>query len=194
MQSVEPSGGAARPTRGPLSPVVAFVALIAVLALLGSIIFLTRPDTPKPTAPLSSTEEETHFALTDEEAKAEFERLNEIRHQAFEERDPTLISFVYTSDSPVASIAEQEIEQLVRDDAIDHSEFRTRDLSILDRNDQEVVLREVVEIRSRFLDARGRDVTTGPDRSLQVVVWTLRLEEGVWQLHDSVIKKSRVIR
>ena len=193
MQSVEPSGGAARPTRGPLSPVVAFVALIAVLALLGSIISLTRPDTPKPNAPLTSTEEEAHFALTDEEAISRFEELHDLFRAGSMNRDPSVISVAMTSDSRLIDTALADVRQLTRDEVLDQSVFVTEDIRVLRNTPDEIVLRQVVTIEPKFVSEKTGDTVNSSPAVRRVVRWVLKQEDSAWRVFDAVAVSSRAI-
>ena len=195
MQSVEPSRGAARPARGPLSPVVAFVALIAVLALLGSIIFLTRPDTAKPPAPLTSTEEETHFALTDEEAMTRFEELEKLLIGTYLDRDPTLLSAYLAPESPLLKSISKDVQQLRRDRVIDATEFNTKRLQVISNEESEIVIRQVVTEDPSFLDERtGKDISSSQRTILETIDWTLRLESDEWLIFNSDVLRSRFVK
>lgn len=94
------------PTRPTVSPPIAFLALLLAIAILGTIVFLTRPDAPAtPTQPTTS---QPDFSLTNEEAVTRFEELNAMRVEMYESRDITLASEFLTPTSPLRKVAETE--------------------------------------------------------------------------------------
>ena len=178
------------PARPAVSPPLAFAIMIAVIAAIGTIIFLTRPEAPAaPTNP-TTQQQPPDFSLTNEEAITRFEELNSTLNLAYEQRDASLLGSIYTSDSPAVDVAVTEIQQLLRDKVLDKSTYRTLEIRIISNEEDEIVLRERVAIRSRFESIKGQNLTRGHSRSTQVVLWTLQPQDSVWLIHDSVIKKS----
>lgn len=180
------------PTRTGLSPTVAFLLLAALIAIVGIVIFLLRPDPVAPSG-ASDTTTEPSFALTNEQAIARFEELNDRLNQAFEQRDVSLLSSVYTANSPALQVAEREIRQLKKDRVFDRSTYETLKVRVVASSDSEVVLRERTLIHTRFESEAGKDVTSGPRQSIQLVEWTLRLQGTDWLIQDAVIKRSEVL-
>lgn len=189
----EGSGAGEPPERAFLSPGKALALLLGVILALGAAVFLLRPAAPaEPT--VTSDPPAPTFELSDAEAVARFESLESLVNEAFESRDESLLSLVYTADSPVVGIASKEIRQLRRDRVHDRSTFETVEFDVISNTPERIVLRQSVEIESLFVTESGKDITQEPRNSLQVVEWTLKLENGEWQIHDSLIKRSRVIR
>src|SRR3712207_2764213 len=92
-----------------LSPVRAFVLLgVIATALAGGIAAATR-ETPAP-EPGGTTRPSPDYSLTDAEAIAEFERLNDQLMQAYRERNIALAEDVFTSDSPMLPRVGKEIQ------------------------------------------------------------------------------------
>ena len=181
------------PTRPSLSPPVAFLLLAVVIGIIGAIFYLTRPDAPAtPTNPNAA--QEPDFSLTNEEAITRFEELSDIRQQAYASRDVTLLSSLYTENSVVGPAAAKELRSLNRDGVSDVSVYETQEVTVVSNSDTEIELKELVLIQPKFVDESGADVTVEPKTIREIVLWTLRLEDTQWLVHDAVITKSRVVR
>lgn len=188
MQQVKSDAGAARAeeTRGPVSPPVAFALLFVVVLALGLMIFLLRPDstgTSETTPPI--TKSEPSFELTNAEAIARFEELNEMRFSIYEDRDVSLIDSVLTAGSPLRTRAHREIGRLIRDDVTVKMNFETLEISVVRNGEDEIVLRQVVREAPRFLSASGKDITTTKPQ-IKTVKWFMWLENGAWKIHHAV--------
>ena len=182
------------PTRPSVSPPIAFLLLAGVIGILGAIFYVTRPETPAtPTNP-NVAQQQPDFSLTNEEAITRFEELSDIRRQAYATRDVTLLSSLYTENSVVGSGAAKELRSLNRDGVSDVSEYQTQQVTIVSNGDTEIELREVVLVEPKFVNESGADVTLDPKTIKEVVLWTLRLEDTQWLVHDAVITKSSVVR
>ena len=182
------------PTRPNLSPPVAFLLLAVVIAILGAIVFLTRPEAPATPTDPNPAQQQPDFSLTNEEAITRFEELDRLRHQAFAEVDVSLLPLIYSNDSEVLRIATTELDQLRSDQVRDASIFRTQSIQVIDNTEDEVILKQVVNVTPRFVSNKGRDVTTGPELIRRTIIWTLVLRDGSWLIQDSVIDQARVLR
>ena len=181
------------PTRPSLSPPVAFLLLAVVIGIIGAIFYLTRPDAPAtPTNPNAA--QELDFSLTNEEAITRFEELDRLRHQAFAEVDVSLLPLIYSNDSEVLDIATNELDQLQSDKVRDESIFRTQSIQVIHNTEDEITLKQIVNVTPRFVASKGRDVTTGPELIRRTIIWTLVLRDESWLIHDSVIDQARVLR
>jgi hypothetical protein len=193
MQSADPNAGAARSARGPLSPAVAFLLLLAVIAVVGTILLLTRPEAPPASAPNPTTNQEPTFTLTNEEAITRFEELDRLRLELYERVDESLVPVVFTPSSPIATTVRREIRQLARDNIRVRTIFETRRIDVIANGAAEIELEQEVVVEARFLSTNGEDITSGRPE-LQVVRWTLQKIDGTWLLHDAVIKKAKTLR
>ncbi len=180
------------PERAFLSPGKAFALLFGVILLLGAGIFLLRPDAPAEPTPTSDPPAPT-FELTNAEAIARFEQLDALREVAYRERDPSLVTQIYVSGSPVEKVVIGELRQLRRDDVRDETRTQRESISVVKNDEREIVIEEVVVLRPRFVNERGRDVTEDARPVEQVRVWTLREQAGTWLVYDAVIRKSRFL-
>ena len=181
-RDLEEEGGQQRP--GGRRPVVVFLVMLAIIAAIVLVVLITRQDEP---AEISLPPEPT---LTEEQAKSELERLLSLRNAAFHDRDLGQLSSIYTASSPVAEIASTEITRLIEDEVFSKSTFETVDISLVSSSPDEAVLRQVVIITPRFVNEDGKNVTRDSNKLVQTVLWTLRREDGSWQIHDSLIEKS----
>lgn len=179
------------PARPTVSPTVAFLSLFLVIAILGAIVFLTRPDAPA--TPSQPTTSQPDFSLTNEEAITRFEELHGYLLAAYRNRDVSLFDAFLTDDSPLRERASTEISQLIGDEVIPVPSFATRELSIETNDPTEIVVRHVSIDQSRFESESGADLTKNPKRILRTVDWTLRLEDSTWRIFDSNPLRSQVI-
>lgn len=196
MQRAEDSSSrvAGGPGRIGLRPATAFLLLLLVLGVVTAIVLLTRPSpAPTPTATGDDTTTEPNFSLTNEEAIARFEELNEQLLSAYANRDPSLISEFLTSESPLRRRARNEIERLIHDRVIPDPVFVTRSVKVISNESSQIVIRQSVVDSSRFLSEKGEDITDTPKDILRVVEWTLELERSVWKIASSEPLKSRVL-
>ena len=193
MQRAEDSSSrvAPDPERSGLKPAVAFLGLILVVAVVGTIVFLTRPaPAPEPRGTTTATTE-PNFALTDEEAIARFEELNAQLVAAYEARDVSILEAFLTNDSPLRTRAANEIRQLLRDRVVPRPKFDTRSIEVISNDPTEIVLRQTAVDSSRFESEVGEEITKHPKDILRVVEWTLELEGSIWRIAESSPIQSR---
>lgn len=171
---------------GVLSPGKAFFLLLipVVVAGLLALFFVGRDEAPGPTTSSRTAE---GFALTDAEAIAKFEELNELRLRALRERDPSLLSLAFTPDSPIADNVAKSIRQLTRSGIIRRTAEETQSVVVISSDSAEIQIREIVVIDPLFVDESGKDVTGERFRERQTVEWTLRLVGDRWLLHDGLV-------
>jgi hypothetical protein len=170
-----------------VSPWFAFLILLVVVVALFALGF---PSSIGPEdGPSVSYEPKT--AITSERAKKIFGELNALRHQAYETRDATLITRLYSEGSPVKPLVQEELARLQEDKVFDQSAYKTIDLTILLARGDKIRLREQVMITPYFVNEEGKDVTSSRGSIEQIVVWTLINEGDAWRIHDSVIESSK---
>lgn len=192
MQLADGDARASEPSeRAFLSPGKAFALLFGVILVLGGAIFLLRPDDlPRESVTYPAGGDAPTFELTDAEAITRFEQLHDLFRQASMERDPSLISIVFTSDSPNVVAAQQDLKQLRDDRVLDSSRFETRGVVVESNTSDEIVLLQTVAVFPRFVDEKsGKNVTTG-EATLDEVQWTLRFEDGVWKAYKILVVGS----
>ena len=183
----------APPERSGLKPTTAFFLLLLGASAIAGVLYLTRPD-PAPTPTGTQTAPKPNFALTNEEAIARFEELASIRARAYSSRDLTLLDSLYTHQSVVREMAARDLQQLNRDGVSDVSVYDTRNLTVLSNQTEEIEIREVVVVTPRFVDEKGRDVTSEGAVTREVVTWTLRLEDDTWLIHDALVTQSTEVK
>jgi len=177
------------PARPAVSPPVAFAILLAVIAAIGTIVLLTRPETPAPPA-TQTAPQPPDFSLTNEEAITRFEELNSMRISMYESRDLSLAPELLSRESPLLETARSEIKQLLDDGVVVEMNFTTKGVQVVENNGEEVVIRQTVIEAPTFRSESGKDLTDSPPQR-RVVEWTLHLESSVWKLHDLDVLKSR---
>ena len=177
----------------PVSPVKAVVALFAVLGAALLAWSLSRPDEAPSTSP-STTSNQATATLTEAEALQEFERLDALRIQAFENVDASLVSHIAYPGSPFERTVLKELRALARSDVSPRLRFTTKSLEVEDLSSNEaVVLQEVVQ-RYRFFDATGKDVTVDYAPLRRSIQWMLRHDGTEWLIYDSVILSSKEVK
>lgn len=170
-----------------MTPVRAFLMLVAVAVVVPLTILATRPEAAptKPSVPATPD-----FSLTDAEAIAEFEHLNEIRITAYKTRDVTLLGETLTAASPLLRRGENEIRRLLRDRVIIESKFITRDVQVISNSPHAVTVRQIEVELPKYVSEEGSDVTGDARAQERTIEWTLHLEGSQWKLHDSRLISS----
>ena len=173
-----------------INPATAFAVVAAVLVAIGLTWFFVKPEPAEPVPP--STPTPADFSLTNEEAIARFNELDQLRIQAYETTDVSLISSFLTTDSPIRRNVESEIARLHRDDVSPEMQIEQKALKIITNGD-EVQLRQTVILDVLF-SQNGENVTRGGGAERQVILWTLRPESNTWLIYDATIQDARRIR
>ena len=167
-----------------MSPVRAFFLLGAVAAIVPLTILATRPEAAPTTAPEATRGPD--FSLTDAEAIAEFERLNDMRIKAYKARDVSLLIEALATDSPLLTRGTQEIERLLLDAVLIQSRFVSENVEIVRNTSEEILVRQTEIEHPRVVTEGGRDVTAESSSQRRVIEWTLSHEEDYqWKLYDS---------
>ncbi|MGH2746498.1 MAG: hypothetical protein ACRDKB_01055 [Actinomycetota bacterium] len=164
--------------------------LIPVAAAVLALFFVGR-DTPGPSTNARPAE---GFALTDAEAIAKFEELNELRLRALRERDPSLLSLAFTPDSPAGQRVAASIRRLTRDSVLVRTSEETEEVSLSSNDPSEILLLQTVVVTPRFIDEQGKDVTQDPAVERWTVEWTLHRLSDRWLIHDAEIIESEPLR
>ena len=186
----EPSGS--RPSFS--SPWIAF-ALITILGLVtGGLLYISRPDPAPatPAAPIQTDDDEPDFSLTNEEAIARFEKLNELRLEMYQFRDISLAPDFLATGSPLRKLATKEISQLLNDRVVVMPNFKTQRLVVEENEPSRVRLRHAVIERPVFRSESGGDRTRSKPQ-LRVLLWDMRLEGSTWKLFDVTVLKAKPI-
>lgn len=170
---------------GVLSPGRAFLLLLIPVVVAGLLaLFFVGRDAPGPS---TNTRPAEGFALTDAEAIAKFEELNELRLRALRERDPSLLSLAFTPDSPAADKVAASIRKMTRDSVIVQPGENIQSVLVISNGPSEVTVQEVIIYRPRFKSESGKEVTSDPVTERRTVEWTMRLVDTRWLLHDGLI-------
>jgi hypothetical protein len=177
---------------GGLSPVKAFFLLIAVGLAAAVAAFATQPDAApsEPPGPARSPD----FSLTDAEAIEEFERLNEVRIDAYKARDIALLDDVLTARSPLRKAGHDEIRQLLRDEVIIQSRFVTEAVDVVINDATKIVVRQTEVDYPKFVSDDGVRVAGDTKPKRRVIEWVLHLEGFEWKIHDSRLISHRLVR
>jgi hypothetical protein len=162
----------------------AFFLIGALATILGGAVFATRDASPAETpAPARSPD----YSLTDEEAIAEFERLNAQLIQAYEERNIALAEAVFTSDSPMLPRVRKEIANLIESSVLSRTRFRVREIDVASSGTAEIVLKRVEDVYPRFERESGGDASRDVTPYREWTDWVMRQEDGRWLLHEATV-------
>lgn len=176
-----------------LSPAKAFAVVLAGAVVTGAAFYLIAPREEPPSAPTSAATPD--LSLTDAEAIARLEELNELRFQAFENRDLTLLAEIYTPDSSAARIARKEIRGLLDDLTLSRMRYETKQVRIVRNTPLQIELRHVVIVYPRFVHERTRKDLTGPTlKERWVEEWVLRPVGTRWLVYDGEIVEATTLR
>ena len=187
--------GGPRPGEGNepagLSPVRAFLLLGAIFAAVVAAGVLTTRDPSPATEPGPARSPD--YALTDADAIAEFERLNDARIAAYQLRDISLLHEVVASDSPLLERGENEIKQLLREDVIIKSRFVTKTIELVKLTSEEFVVRHTEVEFPKFVNESGAVVTADRTPRRRVMLWTLHSIGTEWRIFDSKFLSQRAV-
>jgi hypothetical protein len=185
----EPTG--AGDERGPVPPVRAFLLLGAIAIVVPLTILATRPE-PAPTKPAATGSPD--YSLTDEEAIAEFERLNAQLMAAYRERNIALAESIFTSDSPMLPRVRKEINELLESGVISRTRFEEVATEVQTNGAAHIQIERVEVLRPRFLTERGSNANAGTQAEKRVLEWEIRLAAGAWRLYDAVVVERKNLR
>jgi hypothetical protein len=188
-----PSGNPGAASRSLISGGRVIGSFVVIVALLLGIFLFTRPQ-DQPASPPGDTQRSSGFALTDTQAIAKFKELNDLRIEAYRQRDPSLVAEVVTSDSPLRAKAYRDISQLRRDSILDMTDFRTREVKTLSNGSNQIVIREVEIQTPRFVTEDGKDVSRMHISLVVTTDWTLRRDGYSWKIFDSVVRNTHRLR
>jgi hypothetical protein len=170
------------------------VALLAAVALFGGVLFATWQVVGGDNAGSnenSGGETEPDFSLTDDQAIARFEELDQLRVQAYRSADIGLVSD-FAGPGPFKEQVVDEIRRLRRDNVTASLELRNEELTILSNSSQRIEIEQSADLNIRFFDPDGDEVTT-EGRSQHVVIdWSLEPTALGWLMATSVVTGSEL--
>lgn len=179
----------ARPEAGEreqgMSPVRAFLLLSAVAAAVAIGVFAARDEAAPSEPPRAARTPD--YSLTDGEAIAEFERLNDQLLLAYRERNIALAEDVLTADSPMLPRVRSEIRTLIRSATFSRTTFDPLSTSVIENEPTVIKVSREEVLRPRFETETGEEATASGRSHRQKLEWTLHLDHGAWRLHDAVI-------
>ena len=172
-------------------PVRVFLILAAILVAIGAVFWLTRSDPIADTpANATSPNESPDFSLTNEEAIARFEELDELRQQAYAERDTSLILAIYATHSPARQRALKDLRSLRQDGVFSRTTFRTEQLAVSSNDADAIELQQTVIVDPAFESESGERLSEkNPTQRLRIR-WELVRVDDEWLLFDSIIASS----
>jgi hypothetical protein len=173
-----------------LSPLRAFWLICVIVSVGGGLLFLLElrlQDTQSSTQITQSLEQS---ALRPAEI---FRKVNGERLAAYRSRDVTLIDDLYTATSPVRNDALREISRLLEEGVQVQPRLRTLWIDVEEATEDEIRLVEKVTSTAVFFSESGDRLKTISPIQRQTIKWHLRLEEGTWRIHDSLIVGSREV-
>jgi hypothetical protein len=174
-----------------LSPGKAFLILLAVLVAGAALVLIVTsggdeaPDEAEPRPP---------FQLTDEQALERFHELWALDERARVERDPTLISLIYTSDSESGRGAADALSGYLRQDLVDESEVEVLEVTLQSNSSAQVRIEVLTRVTPCIVDADGQSVLVHEPRVLErETLWTLVPEGTQWKVADKHTPEERVV-
>jgi len=169
------------------------VAIIAAVAMLGGVLYaswqaVAGSDDPRDGGATNGTSE-PDFSLTDEQAIARFEELNERRVQAYETTDLAMVSR-FAGPGPFKDQVVDELRRLRRDKVTAKPLFDTESLTVTSNTPSRIQFEQSVLFDLRFFDESGEDVTSEGDPERLVIDWTMQHFDEGWLLTESVAIKA----
>jgi hypothetical protein len=185
------SAGIARaePGRTSVSPLKALALALSLLALLLVTFLLARNQSPTTTTtpPANTNPAPT---LTNEEAIAEFNRLDALRIRALEDRDKSLVALAFTPTSPAGNRVRSTIDQLLGDRVRVKEKWSVKSLEVTYMSRTEIDVRIVGVQDSNFFSESGKNVTERGSAEEQTVACSMRSFEGRWLIHECTVTKA----
>ena len=177
---------------GGLSPVRAFILLGTVAILIAAGVTVFRD--PAPAEPRPTSAPSPDYSLTDAEAVAEFERLNDQLMAAYRERNIALAEDAFTSDSPMLPRVRKEIDDLIDSSVVSMSRFEEISTKVAHSSSSSLIVVRVEVLYPRFKTESGRNASGPNYPERQRVKWDLRVADGRWLLHDAVVLRRIVLK
>ena len=164
------------------------VAIIGVGALLIGTLYgvwqaVAGSNDPDPIGPGAS---EPDFSLTDEQAIARFEELDELRVRAYKNADVGMVSN-FAGPGQFKDQVLDELQELQREGVTASPIFKTEELTVTSNSADRIQLRQVVIFDARFFDKKGNDVTDESGRERLTVLWQLASTDQGWLISESNI-------
>jgi hypothetical protein len=183
VQEAQDTAGTQSESRSWLG--TAALAVVAIAGIVAGVIIFTSdrgaPDAP-PTRPNNNAP-----ALTDQGAIDRYLKLEELVVRAYRNADFSLLSLIYTSNSPTAKVVREEFTNLRQDSARLLLTYQTEAIEVVSQSPDEFVLRQEVIIRGRLKAVGGAKVSARYHDQRQVVRAILRYEEpNGWLIHNVV--------
>lgn len=184
--SRRPRAGAEPPG---LSPVRAFMLLGLVATAIAGGVTAFRDSAPA--EPRPATAPSPDHSLTDAEALAEFERLNDQLMLAYRERNVALAEDVFSADSPMLPRVRKEIRTLVRSSTFSRTRFEPQGLRVVTSSASDLSVRAIEDVYPRFKTEDGKDSVGERDAFREWTIWELRVENGRWLLFDATVTQRK---
>ncbi|MFN2587095.1 MAG: hypothetical protein ABR613_03095, partial [Actinomycetota bacterium] len=109
---------------------------------------------------------------------------------AYRQRNIALAEAIFTSDSPMLPRVRREIDKLLDASVISETRFQPLSIDVVANYENEVEINLVQVLSPKFVTEGGDEVTTAkPVRERQESLWTLRVENGEWLLHNATITR-----
>lgn len=175
-----------------LSPIRAFLVVCTLAMAAGGWLLATRDASPAE-APPPVPPRSPDYALTDEEAIAEFERLNAQLMQAYEERNIALAEEVFTSDSPMLPRVRKEVDDLIESNVLSLTRFEERRTKVFERTGTRILLERTEVLYPRFIGEKGENATGDSAPEKRTVRWELHEQEGTWLIHEGTVVRRRPV-
>lgn len=189
LRGADLGSGGPKPTKPGLSPWTAFAIVLLLLTATGIWLLTTQPSGEPILEPQVAG---TRVAPpSDEEAIAIFENLNELRLDAYANSDPSLVTEVFASGTPIANRVARELRQLSRDGVVARIKFVSKDLIVESATASQIRLHQTAHVVMKFMTEDGEDVTTSPGLGRQVIDWTLQRLATGWRISDAVTVDAR---
>ena len=87
----------------------------------------------------------------------------------------------------------RDIEQLQVNGVAIRPDIKTKSVLIERNSPTEIVLRQRLIQRTRFIGRNGKDVSASPKTLLMTVRWWMHKEPDGWKLHDSEVLRATEI-
>lgn len=176
------------------SPIKAFLIILALIILTTVIFLMAANGEESPSTAETQSNPPPDFSLTDEEAIARFEELYQLSLSVYEERDLSLLPFVYLSGSSIYSDVQKEVTGLKEDGVVADMNAQTESVNVESNQATEIRVLQVVTLRIRFVDEKSKDVTLSGGSETQTIEWLLKPDQSNWLIYSATIVDAKPLK
>lgn len=189
-ESDRAQGSALTPSRRALSRLqVGLIVVTGVLAITAVAMSANKDEVSAP----SGHDDIDSMSVRQDELVSRLLELQRLSLTAVRERDLSMLSSIYTSDSPMSRQAAEVIRKQLADGVQERTSVDVLRTVVVEPGAHEASLQQTVLTKPCVVTDSGDDITEGPGVIRQRITWIIRRETGTWKIHNALIDDEQVI-